>query len=373
MKNFIPLCFAILLFACQTNEQATADNNLQLAIGTYTGSGSHGVYLANLDLQNGSLTITDSLAASNPSYLAFDETTKALFANTENAGDNPGAVESWLWNEVSKKFENKGRAASGGDHPCYVAVVPGKNFIAVANYTGGSVGIIQLNNEGLLTDSLFVHARTGSGPQTDRQEKSHVHTSIVDGKAERLWIADLGTDEVVGYKIGASGIDFADSILIKTPPGSGPRHIAFHKTLPVVYVVNELTGSIGVWQISGKTAIALEQIKTDTISPRAGSADIHLSHDGQFLYITNRGEANNITALKVLENGQLSTLQHISTGGLTPRNFMITPDDNWLLVANQNSNNIVVYRRDKQSGLLKETGNVFLLTNPVCLLPINVI
>jgi 6-phosphogluconolactonase len=135
--------------------------------------------------------------------------------------------------------------------------------------------------------------------------------------------------------------------------------------------MEELTGSISVYKI-GKDGF-LSLLQNISGLPRdfngaIGSADIHVSPDGRFLYCSNRGESNTIGILSINpSNGMLVWIDDQSTLGKTPRNFSLDPTGNFLLVANQNSDNIVIFKRDKQTGLLTDTGKRINVSKPVCL------
>jgi 6-phosphogluconolactonase len=188
-----------------------------------------------------------------------------------------------------------------------------------------------------------------------------------------VFSTDLGTDQVYRYTLDStSGILSLSGEPIATMPGAGPRHLAFHPSGDPMYVLNELNGSIEVFSGQGQ-ADSLRRIQVISTLPThdssfAGCADIHLTPDGSFLYASNRAEINSLAIYRV--NPSTHTLQlvgHQSTAGRTPRNFVIDPTGTFLLVANQHSNNIVVYRINRGTGLLEETGFAAAVPSPVCL------
>ncbi|MBX9806852.1 MAG: lactonase family protein, partial [Flavobacteriaceae bacterium] len=151
--------------------------------------------------------------------------------------------------------------------------------------------------------------------------------------------------------------------------GSGPRHLTFSKDGKFVYVLQELDGTItsfsytdGILKKASETTVVAPDFKGDI-----GAADIHISPDGKFLYATNRGTANDISAFKILKNGKLEFVQRTSTLGKGPRNFAIDPTGNFLLVGHQYTNDIVIFKRDKTTGILTNTGKKIELCSPVCL------
>ncbi len=366
VQNFLVGCAVTVITACATTPNETAVVKPNMAIGTYTGTGSHGVYLVHFDEATGKLQILDSLSAENPSFLAYSSQWKTLYALQENGGDKAGRVGAWQYQDSSGKYALVADKLTGGDHPCYVSLIEEQQLVTLANYTGGSVSVLRLSDKGVPLDSSMVHQRQGSGPNTARQEKAHVHTSFYHQPSGRLWIADLGTDEIVGYRVAAGAVNFTDSIGIKTAPGAGPRHLAFHPTLPLLYAVYELKGEVAVWDYSSAVPSLLQTIKTDTISANPGSADIHLSADGRFVYVSNRIDANSISVLGIDGKGLLTVAGHYSTYGSTPRNFMVR--QNHVLVANQNSDNIVIFERNNQTGALGKVLDSISIAKPVCII-----
>ncbi len=152
-------------------------------------------------------------------------------------------------------------------------------------------------------------------------------------------------------------------------PGSGPRHLIFSKDGKFVYLLQELDGIVtsfsyadGIMEKISETTVVASDFKGDI-----GAADIHISPDGKFLYATNRGTANDISAFKILKNGKLEFVQRTSTLGKGPRNFNIDPTGNFLLVGHQYTNTIVIFKREKKSGMLIDTGKKIELCSPVCL------
>ncbi|HMP93197.1 MAG TPA: beta-propeller fold lactonase family protein, partial [Phnomibacter sp.] len=208
-----------------------------LYIGTYTGSGSYGIYTAFFNAQNGSITLLDSAKAHNPSYLAVDARRQMLYAVAEDAGTNPGAVGAFKIVGNSLQFINQ--QPSGGDHPCYVAVHPNGKLIAVANYSGGNFSILPVQGLKGVGSKGQTITHQGNGPNAQRQEKPHVHSTIFSPDGKYLLVADLGTDMVTAYpipKTSKAKLVEAGAFSVQVAPGAGPRHLAFHPKLPIVYL-----------------------------------------------------------------------------------------------------------------------------------------
>ena len=152
-------------------------------------------------------------------------------------------------------------------------------------------------------------------------------------------------------------------------PGGGPRHITFHPSGNYAYLVLELDGAVMALDYrNGKlTAKQTVSMVAPDFKGRLSGADIHASPDGKFLYASNRGDANEIAIYSIDRNGMLSLIGRQSVLGKTPRNFAIDPTGNFLLVANQNSNDVIIFKRDVNTGLLSPTGKKIEVDKPVCL------
>lgn len=364
------LRFALLLLGSALLSFAQAQP-ATLFVGTYTADGSHGIYVLQFNTATGALTLVDSMASSNPSYLAFHAGSQRLYAVNENGGEQPGMLSTFLRNASTGRWERMSEVPTGGDHPCYVSVNKGANHVLAANYSGGSLAAFPLDFMGMPGTPLLMQ-HTGRSVNEARQTAPHVHTAIFSPDEQYVLTADLGTDEVVvyPYKAGsAEGIDTAHRIRNKLSPGAGPRHLVFHPRLSVLYVMEELSGKVSVHRFYKGKLSPLQSILADRISVQPGSADIHISPDGRFLYCSNRADANNIAVFDVQAgSGKLSYSNQQSSGGLRPRNFCIDPSGRYLLVANQGSHHIVVYRINTATGLPEPLGQELAIPSPVCLL-----
>jgi 6-phosphogluconolactonase len=214
---------------------------------------------------------------------------------------------------------------------------------------------------------------TGSGPNADRQSEPHAHCIVADPSNRFALAADLGADRVFVYRLDLDGkslrrIEGGDAVM---RPGAGPRHIAFHPTLPLVFVACELDSTVASLRFENARG-ALSPLETRSTVPAGWTgtnypADIHIAPSGRTLYVSNRGH-NSLAVFSVAEStGALSLVQVVSTGGDWPRNFSLDPTGRWVLVANQRSNSIVVFGRDEESGKLTPTRQRIASPSPVCL------
>lgn len=370
MKLYFAIIAVLLLTGCKLNKQKASGekDSYSFYVGTYNTDDSKGIYRYSLE-QDGTLTpISLAAASDNPSFLAMSSDKKFLVATNENNNEGTGTVESFLIKGDSLEFIN--RSPSGGAHPCHISV-NNTGFVLVANYTGGNVSLLRMNNKGELTGLLDVQQHSGSGT-TDRQKSAHAHSAWFDPNGEDIIAVDLGTNE-----LWFSHLDTAQQKLIPSDPyklemapGAGPRHLVFHPNGKWIYVVNELDCTItlveknknGVYE----TVFSVSTLPANYTEPNT-CADIHISSDGKYVYASNRGH-NSIAIYEVnSQNGHLNLVGHQSTHGNWPRNFSLSPYDKFLLVANQHSNNIVSFKRDKSNGLLEYVSEID-APSPVCIL-----
>jgi 6-phosphogluconolactonase len=347
----------------------------QFFIGTYTQGGSEGIYCFSLDPVTGKLK-DQGLAAktTNPSFITFTTDGKFLLAVHETHGEEGspmGSVESFAVKKDNHQLTSLGKVSSGGADPCYVSVNQ-NGYVLAANYSGGNVALFHLDKAGKLSNALDVQQHHGSGTDKVRQAGPHVHSAFFEPGSDRIFVADLGIDKVSIYKI-----DNSINKLVEAPvpalimaPGSGPRHLAFHPTLKVVYVVNELSCTVSVVNLNKDGSFAtienVSALPSGYDKPNT-CADIHITKDGRFVYASNRG-LNSIAIFSVdPKDGKLVQIGQESSRGDGPRNFTLSPDESYLLVANQNTQDIVSFRRDSKTGKLQFADQVKAL-KPVCLL-----
>lgn len=351
------LSFTILLMnACTSNsDNKNTIYNYDFYVGTYTEKESKGIYKYRLH-DNGNIEkIGLAVETENPSFLCKSNDDKYIIAVNEiSNSDGVGTVEAFKVEKDSLIFIN--RSSSGGAHPCYVTIND-EGYVLTANYSGGNIGLLKINNKGNLTELLDLKQHVGHGT-TDRQKNPHAHSAMFFNLTNIIISADLGTNELWFYKIDTQN----DKLLpykqpkLRLPEGAGPRHLAVHKNNKWIYVINELNSSIShvVFSEEGKFEL-LNSISTlpKNYEGENYCADIHITQDGNFLYASNRGD-NSIAIFSIdSDNGSLSLVGHESTRGEWPRNFSLSSDEKYLLVANQYTNNIVSFKRDKISGLLK--------------------
>src|SRR5690606_34388870 len=215
---------------------------------------------------------------------------------------------------------------------------------------------------------------TGASMVKPSQKSPRMHSVVMDPKNEFLIASNLGTDKIGVYKFDplkkSNPLTPADPEFVSLDPGSGPRHFAFHPNGKYAYSVRELDAHVTAFTYEGGKLTPIQTITMlpDNFEGKIGAADIHVSPDGKFVYASNRLDLNEIVIYAVDQaTGRLTFVGRQSSMGNHPRNFAIDPTGNFLLVANQNTDDIYVFKRDKTTGLLTLTDNKLELGRPVCL------
>jgi 6-phosphogluconolactonase len=368
---------AIGLIGLAGGSESSPDGDL-LYVGTYTESTqSEGIYLLRMDRRSGQLRRVGSVAAgANPSFLAIHPNGRVLYAvnELEKYQDKPtGAVSAFAIARDTGALTRLNEQPSEGGAPCFVSVDRGGQVALVANYAGGSVALLPIEANGALAPAASVVKHEGKGPNAERQEAPHAHCILSDPSNRFALAADLGADRVFVYRLDVAGkslrrVEGGDAVM---RPGSGPRHIAFHPTLPLVFVANELDSTVATLRFDAERGAVASQGTSSTLP--AGwtgtnyPADIHVASSGRALYVSNRGH-DSIAVFSVAEStGALVLDQVVPTEGNWPRNFSLHPTGRWLLVANQRSDSVVVFACDPQNGRLTPTRQRIAIPSPVCL------
>ena len=345
-----------------------------LLIGTYDSPKSEGIYVFEFNDLDGSVKELSHVKTSNSSYIAISPNKKYVYAVNENANitGKGGSVTSFLFDKKSGNLKKINTQSSQGNHPCYISIDKTGKWIVTGNYSSGNLAVLPVNKNGELLPASQIIQHYGKSFDTARQNSPHVHTTVISKNNKSLYVTDLGTDKIMIYdfdgktgKVTASSPEF-----ISTPAGSGPRHLDISPDNMFMYVLQEMSGNIALYSLKNKSFNELQTISNlpANFKGAAGSADIHISPDGNFLYASNRGQLNTIVIYKIDKiTGHITFITQQPTLGLAPRNFNFDPSGKYLLVANQNSNEVVIFKRNITTGLLTDTGNRISVGKPVCI------
>jgi 6-phosphogluconolactonase len=228
---------------------------------------------------------------------------------------------------------------SGGDLPCHLRMDPFGKSLIVTNYGTGTASALPVQADGSLGEISALVSHQGRGPHPDRQDSPHAHSAIFTPDGEFAIVADLGMDTLVIYR-------YTDGRMTKvrevpTTPGAGPRHLAFHPNGRVLYVANELSGTLSAYDYLAGELGERETLATlPEDAPENLVADLHVAPAGDRVYVSNRGH-DSLAVYSATSEGALRLLTFADCGGNWPRNFALSPDGRFILVANQYSGEVV--------------------------------
>ncbi|TZF81905.1 lactonase family protein [Pedobacter sp. BS3] len=354
----------------------TEAQTYNLLIGTYTKSGkSEGIYVYTFNAETGFLNPKNKATGiENPSYLALSPDLTKVYSVSEFGKERNGSVYAYDFDAATGGLKFLIKKPSIGAGPCYIAVDAHAKYVFTANYAGGSLTAIPLNNDGSLSDSVQLIQHTGKSINPTRQQEPHVHSTVLSPDNKFVFVSDLGTDKIYSYRLSADNkskpLAAANPPYVQVKAGNGPRHLVFSNNGKFAYLITEMGSNVIAFRYKDGM---LKQLQSTSMLPegftgKAGAAAIHISPDGKFLYASNRLDLNEIVIYKInTHTGKLTYVGRESSKGTHPRDFAIDPTGNFLLVANQDTNDIYVFKRNKTTGLLTYNGNKLEVGQPVCL------
>ena len=373
----------LFLFANTASPQRRTPKKPYLVyVGTYTNkTASKGIYAYLFDPVIGKLTALGVAAESeDPSFLAVHSSGKYLYAVNEIdhfGAQKSGAVSAFSVEPKTGKLTLLNQAPTQGAGPCHISLDKAGKFVLVANYDSGSIAVFPIGEDGSLTPASAFIQHAGSSVNKERQEGPHAHWIGASPDNRFALAADLGLDEILVYRFNSAKATLAPDTppFAKLDPGAGPRHLAFHPNGKFAYVLAEMGSSVTAfaYKASDGSLSALQTVSTLSIlrkdySGPKEAAEIVVHPNGKFLYSSNRAGIDTISAFSIDPvKGTLHLKGEYPTMGKTPRNFAIDPTGKFLLAANQESNNIVVFRIDSTTGALSPTGEIKEAPAPVCI------
>ena len=370
--------FAVLATLPMTTSIHALERECFVYFGTYTKAASKGIYRSRLDLSSGRLTPAELAAeAINPSFLALHPGGKSLYAIEESSDPQrtPSAgLSAYALDSRSGALTLLNQQTAAGAGPCHLTVDRDGKAVLVANYGGGSVAAVSLLSDGRLGAVGAFIQHTGSSLNPARQKGPHAHQIVVSADNRFAFAPDLGIDRVLVYKFDAPRAKLTANTpaSISLPPGSGPRHLAFHPSNQFVYVISELLCTMTAYRydIARGSLTETQSISTlrpgESVEKGTSTAEVVVHPTGKFLYGSNRGHNTIVVYAINPTSGELTHLENQSTLGKTPRHFAIDPTGTWLLAENQDSSTVAVFRIDPASGRLAPTGQLLDVPFPVC-------
>ena len=362
--------FVALLCACSGNRvgqtNSEVPDSLYLLVGSYASPDSQGIKVYRFSTESGELQYISGLRGiSNPSYLAVSRSGSRIYAVGEDEDTTATANFLSFDSEKGSLTVENSQPALGGS-PCYIALDPDERHVLTANYFGGNITVFPLDSAGRLSPGRTV-AFSGSSVDPERQTHPYLHCVYFTPDGRYLLANDLGTDRI--HVFPAGGDAFPDEAAMRDVclrPGSGPRHACFAPDGRHAYLVTELSGEVVTLSYDGRSLDTVQCLRADTLGAR-GSADIHISPDGRFVYASNRLKGDGIAIFSVDSVSGMLTKVGYQPTAVHPRNFVLSPDGRYLLVACRDENVIQLYARNPETGLLVFTGKAFQTPQPVCL------
>jgi 6-phosphogluconolactonase len=309
-------------------------------------------------------------ASKNPSYLTMHPNRRFVYAVNEyetgrSDSVRSGTVSAFSFAAQTGLLEFLNSQSSHGLDPCHLCVDRTGKFVIVANYSGGTICVLPILEDGRLGVACDLVQHHGSINGSD----PHPHAVMFDPSNRFLLVPDLGLDKLMVYEFDASTgrLEPGSQPVIVTAQGAGPRQLCLHPNGTFVYQINELNSTMTAYQFDHGTLIKLETISSSPVGFEGDNtgADVQVAPNGKFLYGSNRGH-DSIVIFSIRADGTLELVGHQSTLGKNPRSFAISPNGEFLLVANQSSNNVVEFNMDHSTGVLTPTGIELEVPTPVC-------
>lgn len=373
-KKLILCCAgAAILTACTGKKQpaspATETDTLYMLVGSYGPADQEGIKVYKFNQETGKGQYVSGLKGiSNPSYQTVSVDGKRVYSVGEDDGGT-ACANALTFDATTGILTLVNSQPTQGAAPCHIALSPEEDYVVTANYNGSNITLFPLDAEGRLKPGKNI----GFDGDKERQAQPHLHFVYFTPDNKYLLANDLGTDRIHRFPLNNRQkgsdtplVDESSASDILLAPGSGPRHTEFSADGRFAYLITELSGEVMAFTYNGDSLTWMQTIQADTLDAR-GSADIHLSPDGRHLYASNRLKGDGLVIFQI--NGEGGTLTKIGyqPTGIHPRNFIITPNGKYVLVACRDTNEIQVFARDASTGLLTDTGQSIKTTKPVCL------
>lgn len=373
-KKLILCCAsAAILTACTGKKQpaspATETDTLYMLVGSYGPADQEGIKVYKFNQETGKGQYVSGLKGiSNPSYQTVSVDGKRVYSVGEDDGGT-ACANALTFDATTGILTLVNSQPTQGAAPCHIALSPEEDYVVTANYNGSNITLFPLDAEGRLKPGKNI----GFDGDKERQAQPHLHFVYFTPDNKYLLANDLGTDRIHRFPLNDRQkgsdtplVDESSASDILLAPGSGPRHTEFSADGRFAYLITELSGEVMAFTYNGDSLTWMQTIQADTLDAR-GSADIHLSPDGRHLYASNRLKGDGLAIFQI--NGEGGTLTKIGyqPTGIHPRNFIITPNGKYVLVACRDTNEIQVFARDASTGLLTDTGQSIKTTKPVCL------
>ena len=345
-------------------------------ISSFAAGDQGAIHAYQLDIASGRLQhVRSTTDVENPFFLALSPDRRFLYsihAKTFGGKENE-EVAAYEIVGSSGRLKLLNRQSALGTAACYLDVDATGKTVVVANYSTGSVASLPVQSDGSLGEAASFIQHHGASANSSRQAGPHAHSIVISPDNRFALAADLGLDKVLSYRLDAMAAKLSPNQqpFVKALPGAGPRHLTFHPSGKYVYVINELSNSVTLFDYASESGMLTKQQTISTLPQdfegTSYCADLKITPDGRFLYGTNRGH-DSIAVYKVGDAGRLSLLAIEPSLGKGPQNLAITAGGELLLCANMPGNNVAVFRIDAKTGGLKSVGEPLSTVKPSCMM-----
>lgn len=372
LRSLLTAVFAASILTMPATNTFGASQPDQTRYLVYIGVYGKGIYAFRFDANSAKLEPLGMVGEiTNPSFLATDRSYRDLYAVSELEGKVEGSVASFSINRDDGSLKPLNTRPSGGQAPCHLAVDHTDRALVVANYTTGGVSSYPIEKDGSLGAMASLMEAHGSSVNKERQEGPHAHETVISADNRRVYVPDLGLDHIRIYRLDAATAKLTPNNppFGQVDPGRGPRHMAFSRDEKYAYVLSEIEPFVTVFRHDTSNG-ALHEIQSAETIPsdfkgENSGAEARLAPSGKYLYTSNRGHDSIQVFAIDSGNGNIRRIQIISTGGKTPRGFAIDPTGQFLFAGNQDSNQLAIFRVNRETGELSDTEQRFDVPSPV--------
>jgi len=352
----------------------------------------HSIRVYRFHAQSGTLTLlTVNDLLENPAFFRYHPNKNILYCCTEDiTKDNE--IAAFSVSPMSGELTLMSRKSAMGKSTCYLTIDLVSKHMLFCNYWDSVIGTMPLTSSGLLEDVSVklqppkeVVAKDLSDHLNNRQSEPHAHAIVLDPYFGRVaFVPDLGEDNIKQHIYDENTGVLTPTCTLPCGPEStqphGPRYMCFHPKLNSIYVINELSSTVSVFEFNASKAEILEAgsnmstirlVQSISTIPSAYPNKLNtcgricIDPSGSYVLVSNRGH-DSIAVFKIeLDNGTcgecglLSIQSYTHTRGKTPRHFQFDPSGKFLFSANQDTDSVTIFSFDQATGLLKFTGEVY--------------
>lgn len=343
---------------------------LKFLVGCYTSpTHKNGLHVLELDADRGIITLINSHEVANSSYLTFSPNKSIIYTVNENHGisDSLTAIK---FDKKALAFETINEIDVKGSDPCFISIDSKGRHVFSANYSDGTLCCVPIQNHGELASSIQV-LKHDINPLDSLHPNTHMHAAVLSPDEQFLLASNLGQDTITVYNYQPMNLDKPLSktkTVYQFPAGTGPRHLIFDELAKFVYIVGELDATLHIlaWNNGALSFVQRLMLMPADFKGKNSAADIHFGAGGKFLYVSNRGDANQLICFSInQETGEAVLLARTPSLGHGPRNFAIDSSGKYMLVAHQYSNDIRLFKINEISGELVNLGVSYPINSPV--------